>query len=172
MSLVFAPATAQETGSLVVGMGEYIVSTNPGDVLVCIGLGSCVAVCMHDRLMKIGGMVHVVLPKSDGRSGSKPAKCADTAVPLLLGEMIKNGGFKSRLTVKIVGGAQMTVAPGLRDTFKTGERNITQIKAALQKENLSLAAADVGGNLGRTVRLYLDTGKVIVKTVNGEPREI
>lgn len=66
----------------------------------------------------------------------------------------------------------MTVAAGLRDTFKTGERNLANIKEALEKENLNLAAADVGGNLGRTVRMYLDTGKVTVKTVNGDPREI
>ena len=66
----------------------------------------------------------------------------------------------------------MTVAPGLRDTFKTGERNVAQIKEALEKEKLTLTAADVGGSLGRTVRLYLDTGKVTVKTVNGDAVEL
>jgi chemotaxis protein CheD len=172
MSAVFAPATAKGSESLVIGMGEYVVSSTPGAVLVCIGLGSCVGLCIYDRVMKIGGMVHVVLPKSDGRGGDAPAKFADTAVPLLLGEILKNGGIRNRLIVKIAGGAQMTVAPGHRDTFKTGERNVAQIKAALEKEKLPLAAADVGGTLGRTVRLFLDTGKVMVKTVSGEPKEI
>jgi chemotaxis protein CheD len=172
MSIVFAPATARESESLVVGMGEYVVSNTPGAVLVCIGLGSCVALCIHDRVNKIGGMVHVVLPKSDGKGGGSPAKFADTAVPLLLAEIIKNGGLRNRLTIKIAGGSQMTVAPGLRDTFKTGERNVAQIKEALAKEKMTLAAADTGGTLGRTVRLYLDTGIVTVKTVSGEPREI
>ena len=172
MTTVFAQATAKESESLVIGMGEYIVSSTPGNVLVCIGLGSCIAVCMHDRVTKIGGMVHVVLPKHDGKSGGNLAKFANTAVPLLVGEILKNGGLKNRLTVKIAGGAQMTVAAGLRDTFKTGERNLANIKEALENENLTLAASDVGGNLGRTVRMYLDTGKVTVKTVNGDPREI
>lgn len=172
MSIVFAPAATKESESLVIGMGEYIVSNTPGAVLVCIGLGSCVALCIHDRVTKVGGMVHIVLPKSDGKTGGNEAKFADTAVPLLLGEILKNGGLRNRLTAKIAGGAQMTVAPGLRDTFKTGERNIAQIKEALERIKLPLIAADVGGTLGRTVRLYLDTGKVTVKTVSGEPKEI
>ena len=90
MSIVFAQATAQETGTLVVGMGEYVVSNTPGAVLVSIGLGSCVAICMHDRVTRVGGMVHIVLPRNDGKSGVNPAKFANTAVPLLLAEIVKN----------------------------------------------------------------------------------
>jgi chemotaxis protein CheD len=158
--------------SLTVGMGEIVVSASADTVISCIGLGSCIAVCAQDKLGKIGGMVHVVLPQSNGVTGGNPAKFADTAVPLLLEMMVKKGASRNRLTIKIAGGAQMTVAAGLRDTFKTGERNLAQIRAALEKERIAISAADVGGTLGRTVKMYLGTGLLTVKTVNGTPREL
>ena len=172
MAVVFTEPAAREQELFVVGMGELVVTASPDAVLSCIGLGSCVAVCAYDRLVKVGGMAHVVLPQHNGLSGSNYAKFADTAVPLLLEEMNKKGGVKSRLIVKIAGGAQMTVAPGLRDTFKTGEKNLAQIMLVLQREKIALAVADTGGNLGRTVRLYVDTGKVTVKTANGIAQEL
>ena len=82
------------------------------------------------------------------------------------------GGHRSRLTVKIAGGAQMSLAPGLKNTFKTGERNLEGVKVALSKEGVSLTAEDVGGNKGRTVRMYVNTGKVTVRISGGEDREI
>ena len=82
------------------------------------------------------------------------------------------GADKKRFIIKIAGGAQMTVAPGLRDTFKTGEKNLIQILYTLEQEDVGLKAADVGGSLGRTVKLNIDTGTVTVKTVNGIEREI
>ena len=172
MAVVFTEPAAREQKQFVVGMGEIVVTASPDAVLSCIGLGSCIAVCAYDRLAKVGGMAHVVLPQYNGLPGSNYAKFADTAVPLLLEEMNKKCGVKSRLIVKIAGGAQMTVAPGLRDTFKTGERNLAQIILVLKREKIALAAADTGGNLGRTVRLYVDTGKVTVKTVHGIAQEL
>jgi chemotaxis protein CheD len=172
MAVVFTEPAAREQKQFVVGMGEIVVTASPDAVLSCIGLGSCIAVCAYDRLAKVGGMAHVVLPQYNGLPGSNYAKFADTAVPLLLEEMNKKGSVKSRLIVKIAGGAQMTVAPGLRDTFKTGERNLAQIMLVLQRKQIALAAADTGGNLGRTVRLYVDTGKVTVKTANGIAQEL
>jgi len=158
--------------SIVIGMGEYAISSSPGAVLTCIGLGSCIAVCAYDRVARIGGMIHIVLPQHQGTNTDDHTKFADTGVPLLLNEITRKGGNKSRLAVKIAGGAQMTIAPGLRDTFKTGERNLVQILAALEKEGLGLKAAEVGGHLGRTVKLYIDTGILTVKTVNGTAKEI
>ena len=172
MAVVFTEPAAREQELFVVGMGEIVVTASPDAVLSCIGLGSCVAVCAYDRLVKVGGMAHVVLPQHNGLPGSNYAKYADTAVPLLLEEMNKKGGVKSRLIVKIVGGAQMTLAPGLRDTFKTGEKNLAQIMLVLQREKIALAAADTGGSIGRTVKMYVSTGHVTIKTANGIAQEL
>lgn len=155
-----------------VGIGEIVVTTLPYAVITCIGLGSCVAVCAYDEQTKVGGMVHIVLPQRNKERGGNPAKYADTAVPLLVEEMGKVGGIRDRLIVKIAGGAKMALAPGIKDVFNTGEKNTTQIMAALEKEKISLAAADVGGNLGRTIRMYLATGIVTIKTVNGIVKEL
>ena len=172
MAVVFEEPAAREQELFVVGMGEFIVTASPDAVLSCIGLGSCVAVCVYDFQEKIGGMAHIVLPNHNGLPGGNHAKFADTAVPLLLNEMIRKGGLKSRLVVKIAGGAQMSLAPWLRDTFRTGERNLAQVVSALQKEKIALAAADTGGTVGRTVKLHVNTGQVTVKTASGVPQEL
>jgi chemotaxis protein CheD len=172
MAMTVTETIKQEKGSIVIGMGETAVSANPGVILTCIGLGSCIAVAAYDKTARIGGMIHIVLAKHQGNSTTDFGKFADTGIPLLFNEMNKLGADKRRLSVKIAGGAQMTIAPGLKDTFKTGERNLVQILYTLEQEDVGLKAADVGGCLGRTVKLHLDTGMVTVKTVNGIEREI
>ena len=162
----------QDTESIVISMGEVAVSAVPSVVLTCIGLGSCIAVCAYDHVAKIGGMVHVVLPEHRGDNPSDFGKFADTGVPLMLAKVIKSGGDKKHLIVKAAGGAQMTISPGSKDTFRTGERNLAQVLATLEKLGIGLVASDVGGSMGRTIKLHVGTGKVTVKTVNGVPKEL
>lgn len=162
----------QEKSTLLVSMGEIVVSAVPETVITCFGLGSCVAVCVYDEAVKVGGVAHVVLPSSNGAPVANPATFADTAVPCLLDKVIKLGGLRYRMIVKIAGGAKLTVAPGMKNVFNIGEQNAAQIIYSLEKEHVTLAAADIGGTLGRTVRMYLDTGKVTIKTVNGTVSEL
>jgi len=163
---------ALKTQEIVVGLGELFVTCGTSTVISCIGLGSCVALCMFDSVTRIGGMAHIVLPRFDGITTETPAKYANTAVPSLLAEILKCGGNKSNLIVKIAGGAQLTLAPGINNTFKTGERNVQEVMLALQKAGLPLSAADIGGAKGRTMRLYMDTGKVTVRSIGGPDREL
>ena len=172
MAVVTSETPKQEKVSINVGMGEIAVSASQHAVLTCIGLGSCIAVCAYDRVAKIGGLIHIVLPQHHTENPAEFSKYADTGVPLMLARVIQSGGSKDRLIVKIAGGAQMTVSPGLKDTFKTGEKNLVNILAVLEKLGIGLSAAHVGGNLGRTVRMHIATGIVTVKTVNGIEREI
>jgi chemotaxis protein CheD len=172
MVITLTEITMQEKKPLVAGMGEMVISAQPDAVITCVGLGSCIAVCAYDKLAKVGGIVHVVLPWSHSMTRDNPAKFADTAVPLLIKEITKIGGVRDRLTVKIAGGAQIIVAVGIKDFFNTGEKNAIEIRAALEKEKIPLAAADIGGSLGRTVRMYLDTGRITIKTVNGDISEL
>jgi chemotaxis protein CheD len=157
--------------SIVVGLGEMKV-TNMPTVLSCIGIGSCIAVCVYDTVFKIGGMAHIVLPLHDGRPGIALTKYANTGIPLLIQEMLRQGGIRNRFNIKLAGGAQMSLAPGLKNTFKTGERNLEEVKAALSREGLVIAATDVGGAKGRTVKMFVDTGRVTVRTAGGEEREL
>jgi len=171
MNTVMEIAEKEKT-SFLVAMGEIVVTALPDAVLACVGLGSCIAVCGYDGVAKVGGMVHVVMPQSHALTNNNPAKFADTAVPLLVSEITKLGGVRERLTVKMAGGAQIIIAVGIKDIFNTGEKNAAEITAALEREKIPLAAADVGGTHGRTVRMYLDTGRITIKSVNGDIREL
>lgn len=159
--------------SIVVGLGEMHVIKKPSAILTCVGLGSCIALCAYDPVSKVGGIAHMVLPNSnDGGNKKKSPRYIDTGVPLLVQEMSKQGAAKSRLVFKAAGGAQMLSIPGLNGRLNIGERNVAELKPTLAKEGISVSAADMGGNSGRTIQLFLDTGKVIVKTVGGRSIEL
>ena len=78
--------TKEQTAAI--GLGEMKVTKDDSVVLTCLGLGSCVGMAAYDPVSKVAGMAHIVLPRSDGRSGL-PAKFADTAIPALVDEMCK-----------------------------------------------------------------------------------
>lgn len=97
-----------------VGMGELVVSKDPSDVLACIGLGSCIALCIWDPVSRMGGVAHMLLPtsRSSVEMMGSPAKYITNGVPNLINKMIKNGSSKQNLIVKITGGARMLNIPG------------------------------------------------------------
>ena len=155
-----------------VGMADYKTGRNPAS-LISYGLGSCVGIAMFDPVTKIGGLAHIMLPDStQARATENPAKFADTCLPLMLDEMIKLGAVKSRLTVKIAGGAQMFTFTNATDIMRVGERNAEAVKSVLRKMDLRLAAEDTGGNYGRTVELKLDTGIFRIKTIDKGEKEL
>jgi chemotaxis protein CheD len=150
--------------SKVVGLGELKYADQPGEELMCLGLGSCVAISAWDKVKKQGAMAHVVLPEcSPGREPT--AKFADIAVPELLENLKKMGSRAVNLEIKLVGGAHMTPAagPGMQ-LMRIGDRNIEAVKAQLKKLGLKAIAENLGGNNGRTVRLDVESGRVTVVT--------
>lgn len=166
-------AGSEQGKTVVINLGEIHVSSNPETALSCLGLGSCIALCMYDPLVRVGGMAHIVLPCSrDGASGGMTnTKYADVAIPSLLQQMRDCGAVKAHLVVKIVGGAQM-LSFGASRSFNTGEKNLVATKEVLAGEALEIAASDVGGNRGRTVKMEVETGRVIVKTVGDSAVEL
>ncbi|MFC1925874.1 chemotaxis protein CheD [Chloroflexota bacterium] len=150
---------------IVIGLGDIHVSNDPYKVLTCIGLGSCIALCIYDPITKLGGMAHIVLPSSiNGRNPMASAKYADSAVPMLLKYMSQLGAIGRRLVVKVAGGANMLSIPG-KNTLNIGERNILAVKEALAKEKMSISGAELGGTCGRSVRFFVDSGRVLVQTI-------
>ncbi|MBC7544343.1 MAG: chemotaxis protein CheD [Candidatus Sericytochromatia bacterium] len=149
-----------------VGMSEHQVLQDPNVILAAPGLGSCIALILYDPIIKVGGMVHVVLPDSNlGRDKTNPWKFADTAVPLLVATVCARGALRGRLWAKIAGGAQMFTP--VNDLMNIGARNADAVQAHLGKLNIRLTGCDVGGKSGRTVRAYLADGRVTVKKVGG-----
>ena len=89
-----------------VGIGQIAVSNDPNEVLVAYGLGSCVGVSFYDPATRSGGLLHVLLPDSEGRAsdGKEPARYADWGVAALLGELTRRGASKASLVIKVAGG--------------------------------------------------------------------
>ncbi len=161
--------TETATRTVVVGLGEWTVSDDRNATLVCLGLGSCVALCAYDPVARVGGMAHFVLPRSaDGRNTGPGAKFVDTGIPLLLLEMERRGAVRSRLVLKIVGGARMITTPGLNAALNIGDRNVESARETLKALGLRIAAEDTGGAHGRTVRLDVRTGELTVSAA-GQP---
>ena len=138
-----------------------------GDVvLVTLGLGSCVAIMLHDPETRLGGMAHVLLPsKSLARDASNPAKFPETAVPLLVERLRTLGAEPRRLTAKLAGGASMFAALMTPGTVQMGERNIVASRNALREAGIPVSAEAVGGQTGRTVRYVCGTGRVEIRSV-------
>ena len=78
----------------------------------------------------------------------------------------------SRMIIKISGGAQMSLAGGHGNAFQIGAKNTAVVKEILAQKQFRIKGEDTGGNHGRTMRFYLETGKTIVTTAGKETREI
>lgn len=146
-----------------IGMGEISVTSDPEVELTCLGLGSCIAICTYDARRHIGGMVHVVLPTSPARDGAVPAKYADTAIPLLVEQLAKNGSRPADVRVVLCGGAAIFAA--LSGAMDIGQRNLLAVRAGLQQIGMKIIKEDVGGRNSRTVTLSVSTGQVRLRTV-------
>jgi len=138
-----------------------------GDVLVTVGLGSCVAILLHDPEARVGGLAHVLLPSPAlSRLDGNPAKFPQSAVPRLLQLMSAEGARPDRVTGRLAGGASMFAALVPPGTVQMGERNLVAARQALNAHGVPLVGEAVGGDFGRTVRLRVSDGRVEVSTVS------
>lgn len=153
-----------------IGLGEYKISSCSTEVLVAYGIGSCLAVGMFDPRTYIGGMLHAVLPENNGREANDP-KFVDSGIRILLGEMIQKGANRHRVLIYLAGGASVLSLPGYTQTFNIGTRNIAAAITLLAEERLSITSQEVGGQNGRTVRLYVNNGHMTVQSM-GKPERL
>ncbi len=143
------------------------------DTITTIGLGSCVGIAIRDTVLRIGGLVHIMLPDSTAVSSNQNiAKFADTGIPELVSRMEKMGCKKSRMEAKIAGGAQMFAFQNKTELLGIGQRNVEASKTALKKMGIPLKAEDCGENYGRTVVYYPQTGDYEIKAVGKTPKMI
>jgi chemotaxis protein CheD len=136
------------------------------DILVTVGLGSCVAIALYDAEARIGGLAHVLLPSPAlARGDTNPAKFPQSAVPRLLQLMAADGARPERITARLAGGASMFAALAPPGTVQMGERNLLAARQALTSSGVPLVGEAVGGDFGRTVRLRVRDGRIEVSTV-------
>ena len=138
-------------------------------VIVTLGLGSCVAIMLHDPEAGVGAMAHVLLPShSLARDQTNPAKFPETAVPFLIQRMLASGASRNRLVAKIAGGASMFAQLMTPGTVQMGERNIVASRNALHHASIPIIGQAVGGERGRSVRFWPHNGRCETRTVGGE----
>lgn len=152
-----------------VNVADYAVATE--GTISTIGLGSCVAIVLHDPVVRVGAMAHVLLPsQSMSRDQSNPAKFPATILPILLAEMRGLGASLSRIQAKIVGGASMFGNVLASGGVNIGERNIIAVRDVLADARVPIVAEDTGSNYGRSVYLHVADGRVEVRSLRGGSR--
>lgn len=142
--------------------GEFYVTWH--DEAIVTVLGSCIAVCIRDVDLGIGGMNHFMLPikgsvYDKSLVASDAARYGNWAMEYLINQILKAGGRRRVLEAKVFGGGN--VFPGL--SSMVSDQNINFALEYVYNENLTLKAKDIGGNLGRIVMYYPKTGLVKVK---------
>lgn len=156
----------------IVGVSDFKVSNNAGDILITYALGSCIGVAVYDPLAKVGGLLHYMLPDSsldEKKARENPAMFADTGIPLLFKSCYQMGAEKRRMIVKVAGGASVL---GDTDYFRIGQKNITALRKIFWRNNVLIDGEDTGQTHNRTVRLHIVDGVVLVKNSNNVMRPL
>ena len=139
---------------------------NGDTLLVTVGLGSCVAIALHDPQAQVGGLAHVLLPSTGmSQDRSNRAKFPSSAVPLLCERMQALGARSGRIRAKIVGGASMFTSLLSATGLQIGERNVVATRGALEQAGIPIVAQDVGGDYGRSVYFNVRDGRLVVKSL-------
>jgi chemotaxis protein CheD len=157
----------------VVNVADMKGSATRGDTLITYALGSCLGITLYDPVVRVGCMLHAMLPQSSidpRKAADNPCMFVDTGVPELFRECYRLGGRKERLVVKVAGGA---CAHGNEqdDYFQVGKRNFVMLRKLLWKNGILLSAHDIGGSHSRTLSLDIETGEVLIK-VDGTSRKL
>lgn len=155
-----------------VGIADLKTCMPPNGVMT-LGLGSCVGIALRDKISKVGGLVHIMLPDSKAITGGQHniAKFADTGIEELVRQMERLGARRARMVAKIAGGANMFNFQGSSPVGQVGDRNAEAVKVKLKQMNIPILAQDTGLNYGRTVIFYPETGAFHIRAV-GKPEKI
>ncbi len=157
--------TAAPASESIVKVADWAAERGAG-VLVTLGLGSCVAIMLHDPEARAGAMAHVLLPsRSLSRDASNQAKFPETAVPFLIERLCVLGAEPRHLVAKLAGGASMFAQLMTPGSLQMGERNIAAARSVLRAAGIPIVAEAVGGGTGRSVRFYVADGRVEIRSV-------
>lgn len=153
--------------------GRHYVTVSPDEMLVTL-LGSCVAACIRDPIAAVGGLNHFLLPESDtgqwGKTVDAAMRYGNHAMETLINDIIKLGGLRSRLEVKVFGGARVIEGAS---TTSVGDKNIEFVQNYLKNEGFEIAAAHLGGTLPRRIHYFPLTGKVQMRQLQrGQDRDL
>ncbi len=154
-------AGAPEAGSraqVYLHAGQLVVAAQPTAITTV--LGSCVAVCLYDPKMRVGGVNHFLLPHHVERERS--ARFGNVAVPALVDEVLRAGASRSAIVAKVFGGASVLGTAGRRSR-NLGEENAILALRLLADLRIPILDADLGGARGRKLVFFTDEGSAWVR---------
>ena len=155
-----------------VGMADLNVGRHPC-MLTTLGLGSCVGISLFDRVSRISGMAHIMLPSGkQARDSINVAKFADTGIVDLVNKMLGLGANRAAIIAKLAGGAQMFAFKDISEVMRIGDRNVEAARYILSLVRIPIVSEDVGANFGRTIELYSTDGSLLIKTIGHGTRTI
>jgi chemotaxis protein CheD len=156
---------AVERRVIEVNMANMSIAKAP-HVLVTRGLGSCLGIALYDPTKKIGAMAHPMLPDIEkAKVKSNPARFVNSVIDKMLEDLKKEGCLKKNLVVKLFGGAHMFSFIAQDSILNVGEKNIEMAKSIFRQLGLKITAEELRGNIGRTIELNLEDGKVRLKSI-------
>jgi chemotaxis protein CheD len=100
------------------------------------------------------------------------SRYVDSGICGLLDDLLRAGAVTNRLAIWVTGGANMLLTSDFSRAFDIGNRNIDIAKRVFEDLHLPTPAVEVGGNQGRTVRLYVGTGRMTVRVIGGQEKEL
>lgn len=159
-----AETATSGTDRIRVGVADMAVGD--GDTaIVTSGLGSCVAVAIHDG-NGVGGLLHAMLPEAPAETDT-PEKYVDTGIEAMVGALTERGADPDRFVAKVAGGSSML---NLGNGSPVGEKNVAATERVLTAAGIDVEGADTGGTSGRSVTFDPATGTMTIRRVNAEMR--
>ena len=154
---------------MIVGIGDIKIGRSP--VLIRTNLGSCIGVCLYNSQLKVGGMLHCMLPSAEGhkdKPGFRPTKYADSGLSELIAQLKRAYGLEPRqFTAKIFGGASMFKVVSIN----IGRDNEQSVRAILKENGIPVLAFKTGGEKSYKIDFNLMNGLVSCRNIALEAEE-
>ena len=160
--LAIAGIAESELKQIYLHPGELYASPEPAKVMII--LGSCVAVCLYNTRLAIGGATHFLLPTLDGE-GHRSPRYGDVAIARLLQELRLAGSKNKDLHAEVYGGASVLQAFSSSANGSIGEKNVRLAIEVLSRESIPVMRRDTGGSKGRKINMRTDTGAISCKVI-------
>jgi len=147
----------------IVSISDMRVTGRARDVLVTHSLGSCLGLAAFDPVAKVAGLIHCLLPvMPKNKPRTNPCMFVNTGVTAMIRSMYNRKAQKQHLILKAAGCGRMI---NISNKFDTGANNFEALCKLLELNELELAAREIGGTKPRTMRLFADTGKVVISSL-------
>ncbi len=147
--------------------------TRQQGTLITYALGSCVGISLYDPVIKLGCLLHIMLPQAISPNESNPYKFADLGIREMLRKMSIMGGVQQRYICKIAGGAKMFDTGASNSALSNiGARNVQTVRAILRQSGIRISGEDVEGNRARTMIVDVATGVVRIRTIGFPEKQL